>query len=389
MLQPMNREHPPFRGLTVGIVGAGQLARMTLPVAESLGIDITLLAEREDDSAALIGKHVTLGSPQSLDDLRRLATGCDVMTFDHELVNADALRTLQRDGHVIRPSADVVALVQDKRAQRELMRSLELPIPAFEIVNDATSVDAFGDAHGWPIVAKAIRGGYDGRGVWILRDAREAQELLETAGQSTPLLFEEWIPIEREVASIVARRPNGEMAVFPLVETVQIDGICHELRAPAAESEEIVQSAREIARTIAESIQLEGLLAVELFVAQGGLIVNELAARPHNSGHYTIEGCRTSQFAQHVRAVLDLPLGDTGLTAPAVAMVNVLGGPEPVDPRSRLDAALGIPGCTPHLYGKGYRPGRKLGHVTAVGTDPDETMARARRAANLLVSNEE
>jgi 5-(carboxyamino)imidazole ribonucleotide synthase len=208
-------------------------------------------------------------------------------------------------------------------------------------------------------------------------------------GASTPLLVEEWIPIDREVASIVARRPNGEMAVFPLVETVQVDGICHELRAPAGERVEIVRAARAIARTIAESIQLEGLMAVELFVSRGGLIVNELAARPHNSGHFTIEGSRTSQFAQHIRAVLDLPLGDTGLTAPAVAMVNVLGGPEPVDPRSRLAATLGVPGCTPHLYGKGYRPGRKLGHVTAIGTDPDETMARARRAANLLVANEE
>ena len=206
---------------------------------------------------------------------------------------------------------------------------------------------------------------------------------------SAGILFEEWIPIDREVASIVARRPNGEMAVYPLVETVQVDGICHELRAPAGENDGIIEAAREIAQTIAEAIRLEGLLAVELFVSGGRLIVNELAARPHNSGHFTIEGCRTSQFAQHVRAVLDLPLGDTNLTAPAVATVNVLGGSEPVDPRSRLPAALGVPGCTPHLYGKGYRPGRKLGHVTAIGEDPDETMARARHAAKLLVSSEE
>ncbi len=385
----MNNEPPPFRGMTVGIVGAGQLARMTLPVAESLGIDIMLLAERDDDSAAMIGKHVDLGSPQSLDDLCRFAAGCDVVTFDHELVNADALRTLQDQGHVIRPSADVVALVQDKQAQRELMRSLELPIPAFDVISDAASIEAFTAVHGWPVVAKAVRGGYDGRGVWILRDGEEARTLLDTVGASTPLLVEEWIPIDREVASIVARRPNGEMAVFPLVETVQVDGICHELRAPAGESIEIVQAAQAIACAIAESIRLEGLMAVELFVSRGSLIVNELAARPHNSGHFTIEGSRTSQFAQHVRAVLDLPLGDTGLTAPAVATVNVLGGPEPVDPRARLAATLGVPGCTPHLYGKGYRPGRKLGHVTAIGTDPDETMARARRAASLLVTNEE
>lgn len=388
MLPPMNSKLQPYRGKTVGIVGAGQLARMSLPVAESLAIDIALLAEREDDSAALIGKHVQLGSPQSLDDLRRFTQSCDVVTFDHELVNAEALRTLQGEGHVIRPSAEVVALVQDKRAQRELMRSLDLPIPDFATVRDASTVEVFAGAHGWPIVAKAIRGGYDGRGVWVLRDAEAAARLLDTVAPSTPLLLEEWIPIDREVASLVARRPNGEMSVFPLVETVQRDGICHELRAPAGEREDIVQAARDIARTIAESIRLEGLLAVELFVARGRLIVNELAARPHNSGHFTIEGCRTSQFAQHIRAVLDLPLGDTELTAPAVATVNVLGGPVSVDPRMRLSAALGVPGTTPHLYGKGYRPGRKLGHVTAVGTDLDETMSRARLAASLLIGSE-
>ena len=385
----MNGEQSLYRGMTVGIVGAGQLARMTVPVTESLAIDIKLLAERPDDSAALIGKHVEIGSPQSLDDLRRFAIGCDVVTFDHELVNAEALKTLQNEGHVIRPSADVVALVQDKLAQRELMRSLDLSIPAFEVVNDASAIESFSAAHGWPVVAKAIRGGYDGRGVWILRDAEEARKLLDNAGARTTILLEQWIPIDREVASIVARRPNGEVAVYPLVETVQIDGICHELKAPAGESEAIVEQARDIAHTIADAIQLEGLLAVELFVSGGRLIVNELAARPHNSGHFTIEGCRTSQFEQHVRAVLDLPLGDTSLTAPAVATVNVLGGPEHIDPRSRLVAALDVPGCSPHLYGKGYRPGRKLGHVTAVGSDPEETMARARRAATLLVSSEE
>jgi 5-(carboxyamino)imidazole ribonucleotide synthase len=385
----MSSKRPTFQAVTVGIVGAGQLARMTLPVSESMAIDIRLLAERHDDGAALIGKHVELGSPQSVDDLRRFAAGCDVVTFDHELVNADALRTLQDEGAVIRPSADVVALVQDKLAQRELMRSLDLTIPAFEAVRNATTIASFSAAHGWPIVAKAVRGGYDGRGVWILREPQEARQLLSQAGANTAVLFEEWIPIDREIATLVARRPSGEMAVFPVVETVQVDGICHELKAPAGERDDVARRARDIALTIAEAIQLEGLLAVELFVSNGALVVNELAARPHNSGHFTIEGCRTSQFAQHVRAVLDLPLGDTSLTAPAVATVNVLGGPNPVDPRSRLSAALGVPGCSPHLYGKGYRPGRKLGHVTAVGTDPDETMARARQAARLLVTSEE
>ena len=182
MLLFMSSGPPPFRVTTVGIVGAGQLARMTLPVAESLAIDIKLLAERDDDSAALVGKHVDLGSPQSLDDLRQFAIGCDVVTFDHELVNADAIKTLQDEGHVIRPSADVVALVQDKLAQRELMRSLDLPIPAFEVVIGASTIESFSAAHGWPLVAKTIRGGYDGRGVWVLRDDHEAHQLLNSVG---------------------------------------------------------------------------------------------------------------------------------------------------------------------------------------------------------------
>ncbi len=362
---------------------------MTLPAAVPLDIEIRLLAERGDDSAALVAKHVDLGRADSREDLVRFATMCDIMTFDHELVDADTLRSLERAGHTIRPSAEVVALVQDKQSQRQLMRRLGLPIPAFTIAADVAEIAAFGESHGWPLVAKAIRGGYDGRGVWVLKDIAAGRAFLESTGQIGSVLVEEWIPIERELAVLIARRPNGASATFPVVETVQIDGICRELVAPAPVSEQLQSDARAIATEIANAIQLEGLLAVELFVTDGRLIVNELAARPHNSGHFTIEGCRTSQFAQHLRAILDWPLGDTGLTAPAVATVNLLGGPVDHDPRTRLSRALELPSCYPQLYGKGYRPGRKLGHVTALGDYPKETLGRARRCAAILTGHEE
>lgn len=373
----------------VGIVGAGQLARMTLPAAIPLDVEIRLLAERADDSAAVMSKHVRIGSPGSLDDLRGFAETCDVLTFDHELVDAAALRQVADDGHVVRPSPEIVNLVQDKQRQREAMARLGLPIPAFSIVREVESITAFGAEHGWPVVVKAIRGGYDGRGVWVIDDIDAAENLVTRIGAMTSLLVEAWVPIEREVALIIARRPNGETATFPLVETVQKDGICRELRVPVEVDATIAAEAKRIARVIAEDIALEGLLAVELFVAGGKVIVNELAARPHNSGHFSIEGCGTSQFAQHLRAVLDWPLGDTGLMAPVVVTVNLLGGNSAVDPRDRLRHALSMPRCYPHLYGKEHRPGRKVGHVTALGDDRAETLARARRCAAILLRDED
>ena len=373
----------------VGIVGAGQLARMTLPAAIPLDVEIRLLAERADDSAATMAKHVDIGSPSNLDDLRRFAAACDILTFDHELVDAVALLRLSDDGHVVRPSPDIVGLVQDKQRQREAMARLGLPIPAFAILRDAESITEFAAQHGWPVIVKAIRGGYDGRGVWVIDDIDGAVVLFTEIGATTPLLVEAWVPIEREVALIIARRPNGETATFPLVETVQNDGICRELRVPAEVDATIAAEAKRIATVIAADIALEGLLAVELFIAGGKVIVNELAARPHNSGHFSIEGCGTSQFAQHLRAVLDWPLGDTGLMAPVVMTVNLLGGNPAVDPRDRLPLALTLPRCYPQLYGKEHRPGRKLGHVTALGEDRDETLARARRCAAILLGDED
>jgi len=369
----------------VGIVGAGQLARMSLQAAIPLGLRVRVLAERADDGAALIAADVVLGSPNDPAVVLAFARDCDVVTFDHELVPPRCLEALVAAGVCLRPSAETMRLAQDKRAQRQVFAALGLPIPSFRVVSGASDVDDVVASLGRPLVLKAARGGYDGRGVWVadgygavrarIRDLTEA---------GIEVVAERWVPIERELAIMVVRRPGGQTVVYPLVETVQVDGICREVISPAPVPPGLAIEAEAIARTIAEASGVVGILAVELFVSGGRLIVNEIATRPHNSGHYSIEGCVTSQFEQHLRAVLDWPLGATTPTAPVVVTVNVLGGPDARDPFAALPDALSIEGVHVHLYGKAPRPGRKLGHVTVCANDAESARERARAAAELL-----
>ena len=311
---------------TVGIVGAGQLARMMIEAATPLDIPVRLLAAGPDDGAARIWPHVEIGSPKSRDDLLRFAEHCDVLTFDHELVNLEALRELEAAGKRVFPSADALLHAQDKLHQRRAFRAAGLPVPDFEEVTDLEGIAAFAERHGWPVVAKAQRDGYDGRGVWVLRGRSEAETLIgEAAANGVALLVEQYVPIDAELAGLIARRPGGEMAVYPIVETVQRDGICVEVVAPAAIPEPIRAQARELTIAVAETTGVVGNMALELFLAGGELSVNEIATRPHNSGHFSIEACGASQFENHLRAILDWPLGDTRLRAPVVVMANLLG----------------------------------------------------------------
>jgi 5-(carboxyamino)imidazole ribonucleotide synthase len=281
----------------------------------------------------------------------------------------------------------VVALAQDKRQQRERLAALGAPSPPFQAPVDRGGLLAFAERHGWPIVAKACRGGYDGRGVWVLDGPPAAERLAaQAAAEGVELLVEGWVPIERELAVLVAANPSGQRRTYPLVQTVQQRGICREVLAPAPVPPALAEQARALALEIAAASGVVGILAVELFEAGGRLLVNELAARPHNSGHYSIEGCVASQFENHLRGVLDWPLGRTELVAPAVATVNVLGVEGHDDLSASLPAALAVEGAHVHLYGKRARPGRKLAHVTTVGTEPGEVLARARLAAALLVT---
>ncbi|MEV6490362.1 5-(carboxyamino)imidazole ribonucleotide synthase [Actinoplanes sp. NPDC051633] len=364
----------------VGMVGGGQLARMTHQAAISLGQSLRVLSVSADDSAALVAADVRIGSHTDLTALREFAGGCDAVTFDHEHVPGDHIRALEKDGIKVYPSADALIFAQDKGRMRERLSELGAPVPRWRRVRELADITGFG----LPAVAKATTGGYDGRGVWMLQDEAQAQELIATG---TSLIVEERVPLRRELAALVARSPFGQVAAYPIVETVQQDGICVEVIAPAPGlPEQRALEAQQLAIDLATALGVVGLLAVELFETDDDLMVNELAMRPHNSGHWTIEGARTSQFEQHLRAVLDYPMGATTLTAPVVVMANVLGGPPggiSIDERVHHLFAED-PGARVHLYGKQVRPGRKIGHVTVLGDDLAEVRARAARAAKRL-----
>jgi 5-(carboxyamino)imidazole ribonucleotide synthase len=369
----------------VGIVGAGQLARMMYQASIPLAIPLRLLAADPTDSAARIAGDVTIGRPDSMDALRAFASACDVVTFDHELVEPDQLRTLEAAGVTLRPGAKTAAVVVDKREQRGALRRVRAPVPKYEEARALSDVTAFAASSGWPVVIKAARGGYDGRGVWIVRDEQEAGAVLDGL-PGRPLLVEEYCDIDAEFAVQVARRPGGECVIYPAVDTVQHDGVFRESIAPSALPVSLTAQASEIALAIAKEIDSLGILAVEFFVAGGRLLTNELAARPHNTAHYTIEGCVTSQFENHLRAVCDLPLGSTALTAPAVATVNIFGPADGSDPANTLPDMLSIDDARVHLYGKRARPGRKLGHVTVCAATREDAIGRARAAAERVAS---
>lgn len=370
---------------TVGIVGAGQLARMMAQAAIPLDIRIVLLAASENDGAASVVPDVIVGSPDDPVKVRELADACDVLTFDHELVDPETLAALEADGHAVYPSAATMALAQNKRRQRAELSEIGLPVPAFRDVETADDIVAFGEEIGWPVVIKASRGGYDGRGVWIARSADEVAGIVEEAqAAGLVLLVEQHLDLDLELAVVTARRPNGDIAVWEPVETVQRDGMCNELCVPVAAEPRLMAEAVAMARKIVRHVDAVGVLAIEFFVSKGELYVNELAPRPHNSGHWTIEGSATSQFEQHLRAVLDLPLGDTTVLAPVVATENLLGPQDGSDPVDRLPSALAVRGANVHLYGKEARPGRKLGHVTVLGEERGETQQRAKLAVAQL-----
>ncbi len=366
----------------VGMIGAGQLARMTHQAAIALGQSLRVLAAGPGDPAAQVTPDVRPGAATDLAALRAFARGCAAVTLDHEQVPQEHLLALVAEGVAVHPGPDALRHAQDKLVMRRRMAELGVAVPRFA---EITTPDDFAAFTG-PAVLKAVRGGYDGRGVWLDPTPELVAELL-AAG--TPLLAEERVPMRRELAALVARSPFGQAAAWPIVETVQADGQCVEVLAPAPGlAEEAAAAAQELALRIADALGVTGLLAVELFeLTTGEVVVNELAMRPHNSGHWTIEGARTSQFEQHLRAVLDYPLGATTPTAPVVVMANVLGAARPVvmSTDERLHHLFArFPDVKVHLYGKAERPARKVGHVTALGTDMGEVRRRAALAARWL-----
>jgi 5-(carboxyamino)imidazole ribonucleotide synthase len=371
----------------VGMVGGGQLARMTAQAAIGLGATFRVLAGSAGESAALVTHDVAIGSHLSLTDVAAFAALCDVVTFDHEHVPASVLTALESSGVLVRPGSGALRFTQDKLAMRDRLTALGVPCPRYAPVASVAEVASFrGGA--WPVVLKAVSGGYDGKGVWVCSRDEEVAEVL---GHGIALLAEEFVPFRRELAALVARSPSGQGAAYPVVQTVQVDGICREVIAPAPGLyPAVAESAQAMGLRIAAALDVTGLLAVELFeTAAGGLLVNELAMRPHNSGHWTIEGARTSQFEQHLRAVLDLPLGSCAPASPGgrAVMANLLGGTDPDIYDRYIHVMAADPAVKVHFYGKEARLGRKIGHVTIVGSagaDVAEIRARARRAVSYL-----
>ncbi|WP_217616682.1 5-(carboxyamino)imidazole ribonucleotide synthase [Cellulomonas sp. GbtcB1] len=377
----------------VAVVGGGQLARMMAPAATALGVHLRVLVEDAVSSAAQVVVDAPVGAAADPVAVEALVVGADALTFEHEHVPNGLLTELQDRGVAVRPGPDALVHAQDKIVMRTRLTALGVPCPRWAPLDSADDLAAFLAAGDGTAVVKTARGGYDGKGVRVVRSADEAADWLTAAADGTgaPLLAEERVPFTRELAALVARTPSGEVRTWPVVESVQRDGVCAEVVAPAPDLDpRTAATAERIAREVAEGLGVTGVLAVELFEVadpDGGaprVLVNELAMRPHNSGHWTIDGAVTSQFEQHLRAVLDLPLGGTEARAPWTVMANVLGSTRAALTDGLAEVAALDPGAKVHLYGKGVRPGRKLGHVTVSGDDLADVRRRAVAAAAVL-----
>jgi 5-(carboxyamino)imidazole ribonucleotide synthase len=359
---------------------------MCQEAGSALGIGVRVLARGPQESAARAGGDIVFGAHDDPAAVSELASGCDVVTFDHEHVPPSILASLVAAGVAVRPGPHALIHAQDKIVMRQALDSAGVPCPSWRAIGASGEVGQFAREHGWPVVLKVSRGGYDGRGVWVVADLAAARATLANPlPPGASWLVEEYVPFTRELAAQVVRRPGGELLAYPVVQTRQIDGMCAEVIAPCPGlSAEHARAAQAAATRIAEHLDVTGMLAVELFDTPAGVLVNELAMRPHNSGHWTIDGAVTSQFENHLRAVLDLPLGSPDARAPFTVMVNVLGGEHPDMYAAYRHVMARDPRLKVHLYGKDVRPGRKVGHVTAYGEDLGSLLARAHHAADYL-----
>jgi 5-(carboxyamino)imidazole ribonucleotide synthase len=383
----------------VGIIGGGQLARMCAAPAAELAISLSVLAEAPDAAAAQVIPSAPVGDHRDVEAVRAFARQCDVVTFDHEHVPPHVLEALEADGVALHPSPSALVYAQDKLAMRHRLTEIDVACPAWAQVRTAADVEDFAAQVGWPLVAKTPRGGYDGKGVRVVGSVAELEDWLADAERDAAqgglladgLLLEEKVDFVRELAVLIARSPSDQCAAWPVVETVQTDGICTEVLAPAPGLDHhLAALVTEAGLRIAGALGVTGVFAVELFEVRDpetgtpAYVVNELAMRPHNSGHWSMDGAVTGQFEQHLRAVLDLPLGSTAPREPVTVMANVLGGDYPELYPAYRHIMARDPALKVHLYGKGVRPGRKIGHVNVSGTDLGDLRERAGHAADYL-----
>lgn len=371
----------------LGILGGGQLARMTIQAAIPLGIDIVVLAEVENSPAGRLAQQEIVGHWNDEPTLRRFADAVDIVTLENEFVDAAVLAQLAAWDKIVRPGSQTLRLINDKLVQKQTLAAQGLPVPTFAAVEHPDELQHYGSSWGWPLVLKARRNGYDGYGNATLHSVDDIEAAIQRLGwPQRTLLVEQMVPFVRELAVLVARTADGAMAVYPVAETVQQRHICHLVRVPAPVSSAIIDKAVDLACAAVQAVDGVGITAVELFVtADEHVLINELAPRPHNSGHFSIDACITSQFENHVRAVLGLPLGDTTLRAGSVVMANLLGTRNGETQPRGLEQALSMTDVHVHLYGKHEtRVGRKLGHVTALAPQLSDAEDAARRAADLI-----
>jgi len=370
----------------VGVIGGGQLARMLQPAAINLGIHLRVLSASTTDSAAQVIPDTVIGSHEDWAALKAFALECDVITFDHEQVPIQFLEELQKLGVTVRPGAHALRFAQDKIEMRKVLTKAGIACPVWKEITSETELAEFGEAVGWPLVIKTARGGYDGKGVWVVKNLAEGTALVtQIQADGNCILAEELVPFTRELAAQVARSPHGQCVAYPVVQSTQTDGICHEVIAPCPNLDaERAADAQAMAIRIADLLDVQGMLTVELFDTGTQTLVNELAMRPHNSGHWSMDGAVTSQFENHLRAVLDWPLGSPAPTGPKTVMVNLLGKDIGDLHGAFRHVMARDPGIKVHLYGKEVRPGRKIGHVNATGDNIEVLLQRAWHAADYL-----
>ena len=370
----------------VGVIGGGQLARMMQPAAINLGIHLRVLSASPTDSAAQVIPDTVVGSHEDWEALKAFALECDVITFDHEHVPTQFLEDLQKLGVAVRPGPHALRFAQDKIEMRKVLTDAGIACPVWKEITSESDLAEFGEVVSWPLVIKTARGGYDGKGVWVVKNLAEGTALvtqIQAAGNR--ILAEELVPFTRELAAQVARSPHGQCVAYPVVQSTQTDGICHEVIAPCPNLDvERAAGAQAMAIKIADLLDVHGMLAVELFDTGTRILVNELAMRPHNSGHWSMDGAVTSQFENHLRAVLDWPLGSPAPTGPNTVMVNLLGKDIGDLHGAFRHVMARDPGLKVHLYGKEVRPGRKIGHVNATGDNIEALLQRAWHAADYL-----
>ena len=378
------------RPFVVGVIGGGQLARMMDEAATGLGLRLRLLAEGPDTSAATVVHDVTVGDYTDAATVKAFAAECDVITFDHEHVPTALLHELVDAGTVVRPGPDALVHAQDKAVMRDRLSAFGAPCPVYQVVPDPAGLIAFGDEIGWPVIAKTSRGGYDGKGVWKIDTAADAAEPFTDLADGVQVVAEELIDFRRELSALVVRSPSGQAVAYPVSESVQRDGVCVETTTPAPGlDDDRAVRIQQLALGIAHELGVVGLLAVELMERRDGtVVVNELAMRPHNTGHWSIDGAHTSQFENHLRAVVDLPLGDPAARDPHTVMANVLGGTVSDLPSALLHCFARDRRLRVQLYGKQVKTGRKVGHVTTYGHDLDDVRKRARHAADYLMGTD-